>query len=95
MNLPLNLTLSATQTQWAAMLNPLLRLAILDGVATEGIVLVANTPQAISHHLSRTQIGWFVVDINAAAIVYRTQPFNSQSITLEATANCTINIWCY
>lgn len=95
MNLPLNLSLQATQTQWSAALNPVLANAILKGNPIGQVVLVANTPKTFGHGLSRDPQGFIVTDINAAAIVYRTQPFNSSTLTIEATANVTIDILVY
>jgi hypothetical protein len=94
-DLPLGLDLSHTQTQWASQLNPLLGNPIMRGLALNAISLVANVPQTLNHRLSRNQIGWIITDQNAAAEIYRTQPFNAQTITLESSANVTINIWCY
>lgn len=94
-NLPLNLDLSHTQTQWSAQLNPILANPILNGLAVNNIVLVANTPRTINHGLGRNQIGWFLTDQNAFASIGRTQPFNSQTLTLESNANVTINLWVY
>jgi hypothetical protein len=94
-SLPLYLDLPHTQTQWAALLNPLLSNPLLQGRAVNNIVLVSSSPQTINHGLGRNMIGWFLIDQQAAANVYRTQPFNSKTITLESSADCTINIWCF
>lgn len=80
---------------WAAQLNPLLANLIMQGKALNDVVLVANTPKTLNHGLGKNQTGFFVTDIQSAAMVYRTQPFNAQTITLEASANCTINLWVY
>ncbi len=87
--------LSLLQTNWASQLNPVVANPIVQGVQVTGITLAANTPLVINHLLSRKMQGWFVVDQNAAASIYRTQPFNSKTITLEANANVVVNIWCY
>jgi len=94
-NLPLGLGLPQTQTQWSAILNPVVNNPIVDGHALNGVVLIANTPQQINHRLGRNQIGWIVTDNNASTSIYRTQPFNSHFLTLESGANCTINLWVY
>lgn len=87
--------LSLLQTTWSQQINPVLRNAILNGHPLNDIILVANTPQAINHLLSKKQQGWFITDINANASVWRTEPFNSQTLTLEADANVTISMWVY
>lgn len=94
-NLPLGLGLPQTQTQWSAILNPVINNALVDGRAVNGIVLIANVPLTVNHGLGRNQIGWIVTDNNASTSVSRTQPFNSQTLTLESGANCTINLWVY
>ena len=80
---------------WAAQLNPLLANVLTQGQPLNDVVLVANTPKTFNHGLGKNQTGFIVTDIQSAAIVYRTQPFNAQTITLEASANCTINLWVY
>jgi hypothetical protein len=81
--------------KWASSLNPLLALPLVNGQQLDGIILVANKPQNINHSLGQLPKGWYIVDINAAATVYRTQPFNDKTITLESSANATISIWIY
>lgn len=82
-------------TKWAATLNPIIALPILDGNLIEDIVLVASTPQAINHLLQRMQQGWFIVDNTANCAVWRTKPLNDTTITLESSANSTISIWVF
>ena len=96
-NLPQNLPLQSMQTQWSQQLNPVLANTILQGNQVNNIVLIANVPMVINHLLARQMQGWFIVDQDAAAYIYRvsTQPFNSKTITLVSSANVTINLWCY
>jgi hypothetical protein len=89
------LTFADLLTKWAAQLNPILANPVMQGRALNAVVLVANTPQTLNHGLSQTMRGWFVTDQGAAANVYRTQPLNAQTITLEASANVTINLWVF
>lgn len=81
-------------TKWAAALNPLLALPIVNGNMVSA-TLVASTPQAINHLLQRMPQGWFLLDNTADAVVWRTQPFTVTSLTLESSANTTINIWVF
>jgi hypothetical protein len=94
-NLPLNLDLSHTQTQWASQLNPIVNNPILQGRALSSIILIANTPLVVNHGLGRNMQGWFVTDQQSSASIFRTQPFNSLTLTLESPANVTINVWVY
>ena len=93
--LPKGLSLPDTQSKWAAALNPLLANVLVQGGQISNVALVANTPQSINHLLGKTQTGWILTDQNAAAEVYRTQPFNDLTLTLEASATCTISLWVY
>lgn len=83
------------QTVWASQLNPFLKNPIIQGLSRSNIVMTASTPLVINHLLSRMMLGWFLIDNSANAVVWRTQPFNASTITLEASANTTISIWCF
>ncbi len=95
MSLPQKLPLELMQTKWAAQLNPLLANPIMQGLAIYSITLNANVPKTIATTLSRMQLGWFLIDNMASCNVWRTQPFNSQNITLESSADTTISIWVF
>jgi hypothetical protein len=82
-------------TKWPAQINPILALPILAGNQINGIILTATIPLAINHLLQRNPQGWFLVDNNADAVVWRTQPFNKNTITLESSANATVDIYIY
>lgn len=90
-----NLPWQEANPKWAASLNPLIANLLMQGSQLGPIVLVANTPQTLNHYLGKMQTGFFPTDQNAAASIYRTQPFNAKTITLESSANVTINLWCY
>lgn len=98
MSLPLVLSsdqgLNLLQTKWAAQLNPVLSLPILDGNLIEGIALINGTT-VINHLLARLQRGWVITDINAGAAVYRSAPYNSSTLTLTSGASCTISLWVF
>lgn len=82
-------------TRWAAVLNAVLKLPILDGVMLQDISLIANTPKVVNHLLQRKQQGWFLTDNTANTAVWRTKAFNDTTITLEASANTTISVWVF
>jgi hypothetical protein len=69
-------------------------MAILNGVQIDGVVLASGTPKSIPHGLGAVPTGWFLVDNNANAVVYRTA-WTNQTITLEPSANATVSIWVY
>ena len=93
--LPQQLTLPMMQTQWAAQLNPLLANILTQGAPIGPVVLVANKPQSINHKLDRLMQGYLIASQNANAVIWFTQPFNSKTLTLESSANVTVNLWCY
>ena len=90
-----NQDLQLLQNRWMPLINPVLKNTIVQGLQLKDIVLTASTPIVINHMLGRTQQGWFVTDINSNAQVWRTQPFNASTLTLEASADTTVNIWVY
>ncbi len=83
------------QTKWAATLNPILSLPMLNGNMIDDVSLVANTPKAINHLLQRMPQGWILVDNTANTVVWRTQAFTQSTITLESSANTTISLWVF
>jgi hypothetical protein len=95
MSLPQKLPFQLLVTAWAKQLDPILANPILSGFAIEGIILNASTPKQIQTGLNRMQQGWIITDKLSNATVWRTQPLNSTSLTLEASADTTISIWVY
>lgn len=83
------------QPKWASILNPLLSEPILAGNQIDSIFLTASTPKTINHLLQRLPQGWFIVDINANAVVWKTQNWTATTITLESSADATISIYVY
>ncbi len=83
------------QPKWAANINPILSLPILQGVQISNVALVANTPKVINHLLQRLPQGWILTDNTAQATIWRTAAFNNLTLTLEADANTTISFWVF
>ena len=89
--------LALLMTSWPTQINPVLANPLnngifLNGTNNAGINLTANTPLPINHLLGRTQQGWLMTDNTANANVWRTQPFNDTTLTLEASADTTIRL---
>ncbi len=95
MQLSTKLPWELAQTKWSSILNPILALPMLNGNQVDGIKLLANTPQAINHLLQRLPQGWFLFDNTADTAVWRTEAFNSLTITLESSLDTTISIWVF
>lgn len=91
--LPLNLLLLPMQTQWSAILNPLLANPSNNAIILKNIAL-ANGTTIFNHLLGRVMQGWRIVDIQGAATIYRpnTAPFNSVNLTLISNAAVIANI---
>lgn len=78
-------------TKWSSILNPLIgnqfnRISLLKNVA----LIVGETK--IPHLLGRPQKGWFIVDINAAANIYRSEPLESNFLYLTSDAVATVSL---
>jgi hypothetical protein len=88
------LPLDQMQTRWASQLNPLLANA-LNGVTIIPNIALINGVTVINHSLGQTQQGWFLVDVQGPATIYRSQPFNSTTLTLTSSAAVVVSIGVY
>ena len=86
---------------WAQQINALIgdvdeimSVPFIQGYLLSGIVLSASTPKAIPHNLGVVPMGWILTDNQASATVWRVS-WTAQVITLEASANTTINVWVF
>lgn len=71
------------------LLNPLNSVTILKNVPLNNGITIIN------HLLGRMQQGWFLVDVDGAATVYRSSAFNNTVLTLTSNAavNCSIGVF--
>lgn len=86
-----NLPFPQLLTKWSSALNPLLQNP-LNSVNILKDVQLKNGVTVINHLLQQQQQGWFIVDIQGAATIYRSAPFNSTNITLTSNAAVTISL---
>jgi hypothetical protein len=91
----LNKNFMLHQTSWKAAITPVIQNELNQGLLITNVALSANTPLAINHMLSRLQIGWQLTDITTNSNIWRTQPFNSSTLTLESSADTTISLWVF
>lgn len=91
MQLPINLTASLQTTRWKSLLDPILANPLNNVSILKNVSLVTGT-NTINHLLGRTQQGWFLTDIDAAATIYRSAAFNDKTLTLTSSANCVVSI---
>lgn len=93
MSLPLNLPLSTMQTRWKSEIDPILSNPLNSMSVLPNVPLVMGT-NTINHKLGRVMQGWFVVDIQGIATIYRpnTNPFNDLTLTLMSSAAVTCSL---
>ena len=91
MYLPQKLPLEQMQPKWASILNPVLANPMTNMAVLKNISLKAGT-NVINHLLGSVQQGWILTDINSSAVIYRSAPFNDKTLTLTASAPCTVSI---
>jgi len=78
-------TRAATQ---AARSNPINSGTILSGVSLN------SGDTEIPHKLGQKLQGWFIVDVNAAATIYK-KSSNDKTITLNSTVACTVSLFVF
>lgn len=78
-------TRSATQSSRSNPLN--------SGTILQGINLSAGS-NVIPHKLGQKLQGWFIVDINAASSIYKTES-NDKTITLNSSVACVVNLFVF
>lgn len=83
--------LSMLQTKWASILNPVLGNPINSANLLAGVHLASGVT-VVNHGLDRLPQGWFVVDINGAATIYRSAAFSPITLTLTSSAAVTVSL---
>jgi hypothetical protein len=83
--------LQQLQTQWRALLNPVLANPLTNAQMLQNVVL-KNGVTVINHKLGQIQQGWLILDINGSSNVYRSAPFNDLTLTLTSSATVTVNL---
>ncbi len=76
---------------WATTLNPVIANP-LNNIQIIPNVSLKNGVNIINHMLGRTLQGWVLTDLQGAASIYRSAPFNSSTLTLTSNAAVTVNI---
>lgn len=87
-------TLMLMQKQWMSQLNPLLLVSITQGSLLTGINLISGS-NTFNHYLGKQMTGWFIVDQDSEASIFRSNPLNSQTLTLTSDAIVTISLWIF
>lgn len=82
------------QTGWASQLNPLLNNPLSHSLILKEVPLTSGD-NVINHRLGRNLQGWAIVDINGAAVIYRSSPKNNFTLTLNSDAAVVADILVY
>jgi hypothetical protein len=76
---------------WAQVLNPVITNP-LNGIQVLQNVALINGATVVNHRLGKQMQGWFIVDMDSAATVYRSAPLNDKTITLTSNAAVNVNL---
>lgn len=91
MQLPLQQSLELLQTRWKSILDPVIKNP-LNGVSILKNVSLRIGETKIPHLLSEKQQGWFIVDVNGAANIYRSKPLESAYLYLTSDAAVVVSL---
>jgi hypothetical protein len=67
---------------------------LMQGLLLKNIALNIGD-NVINHLLGRMMQGWILTDQSAGATIYRSQPLNDKTLTLNASAGLTISLWVF
>jgi hypothetical protein len=76
---------------WAQALNPLITNPLNSVQILQNVNLI-NGVTYVLHGLGKLQQGWFLVDLQGSAIIYRSAPFTTSVLTLTSNAAVTCSI---
>lgn len=89
--------LAQVQDNVKEVMTPFITNAFLDGLLIEKVTLLSAAPTQIIHTLGRTLRGWVIVDRDAVASVYRTNPTvrPDQILELTTSANTVVSLYVF
>lgn len=82
------------QSRWSTLINPILNQPLNAGNILTGIDLISGVT-VVNHLLGRQMQGWFIVDQDAVASIYRSAAMNDLTLTLTSSAAVTVNIFVF
>jgi len=77
------------QLKWKSIIDAFIGNPSNDVSILKNVVLI-NGVTVVPHKLTQTMQGWRIVDINGAATIYRSAPFNAKTLTLTSNAAVTV-----
>ena len=89
--LPQQLPWERSGNLWAAIINPFLGNPTNNVAVLKNIVLATGV-NVINHKMGKAPVGWFLTDLNANIVVYRSQPLNDKTLTLTSSGAATVSI---
>lgn len=78
-------------TKWSSVLNPMIANPLNNASILTNVNL-KNGVTVINHRLGQTMQGWFLIDIQGPATIYRSAPFNDKTLSLTSDAEVTVSI---
>ena len=78
-------------TKWSSILNPLIANP-LNNVTVLPTVSLTTGVNNVNHLLGRNPQGWFLIDIQGPAQIYRSAAYNPKTLVLTSDANVTVSI---
>lgn len=79
------------QNTWGQIINQVLNNPLNQANILKDVQLVMGV-NVVNHLLGRKMQGWFLTDIQSAANIYRSAPFNSQTLVLTSSGSVTVSI---
>lgn len=90
-NLSPKLKWETANTIWSSVLNPVIQNPMNSMQILDNLSLVSGV-NIINHKLGRMMQGWFVIDIQGIATLYRSSPFNDKTLTLTVSAPVVVSL---
>jgi hypothetical protein len=87
-------SLMLLQKQWSSQLNPLLANVFTQGSLLTNVKLI-NGVTTFNHYLGKGMTGWVIVDQDAQAVIHRSQPLNTKTLTLTSDGATTVSLWVF
>jgi hypothetical protein len=87
---------SKMQEYVGAVLTPIIRCPLIDGIHLKGVVL-SNGTTNVDHLLGRAPLGWIITRQNAAAQIYEPSNASNKTKLLQLTSDAvvTIDLWVF
>lgn len=89
--LPLFTPSDPVLTRWKSILDPIIAQPLNSSNFLQNVVLIDGVT-IVNHGLGRKPQGWILADVNGAATIYRSQPFNASTLVLTSNAAVTVNL---